>query len=280
MRVINTIHSLRAYINSIREQRYTVGLVPTMGAFHEGHLALMRRSLENGDCTVVSLFVNPTQFGPKEDLEKYPRDFNRDSQLAADFGVHALFAPTASEMYPEGFQTHISLPKIRSRYEGEIRPGHFDGVAAVCAKLFNLVQPQRAYFGQKDYQQLVLIQRMVCDLNFSMEIVPVPTVREPDGLAMSSRNAYLSPEERAVAPRLYLALRQAAEMAEQGEHKSAAIEEQAVHFLAEEPLIKVDYIKVADAEMLEPADLGDRPAVILGAIRIGSTRLIDNILLK
>ncbi len=258
----------------------TVGLVPTMGAFHEGHLALMRRSLENGDCTIVSLFVNPTQFGPKEDFEKYPRDFNRDSQLAADLGVHALFAPPASEMYPEGFQTNISLPKISSRYEGEIRPGHFDGVATVCAKLFNLVQPQRAYFGQKDYQQCVLIQRMVSDLNFNMEIVPVPTVREPDGLAMSSRNAFLSPEERTVAPDLYLALRQAAELAEQRERSAAAIKERAIHLLSEEPTIKVDYIEVADAESLEPCDLVDRSTVILGAIRLGSTRLIDNILLK
>jgi pantoate--beta-alanine ligase len=248
MKIIRTIAELRA-----RPRDGTVGLVPTMGAFHEGHLALFRAAREENDLVVASLFVNPAQFGAGEDLEKYPRDEERDARLAEEVGVDILFAPDADELYPPGFQTWVDVEELGRRLEGEYRPGHFRGVATVCLKLFNIVRPNRAYFGQKDAQQVAVIKRMVRDLDHEVRIRVVPTVRDPDGLALSSRNAYLSPEERELALQLPRAL-----ATRDPELARASLNG-----------LDVDYVEVADFE----------PRVLAGAVRVGETRLIDNVVL-
>jgi pantoate--beta-alanine ligase len=231
-----------------------VGLVPTMGAFHDGHLALFRAAREENDTVVASLFVNPAQFGAGEDLARYPRDEERDAALAAEAGVDLLFAPSSDELYPAGFQTWVDVEELGAILEGRHRPGHFRGVATICLKLFSLVRPDRAYFGQKDAQQVAVIKRMVADLNVPVEIRVVPTVRDENGLALSSRNAYLSPEERELALQLPRALAtkdpQAARAALNG--------------------LDVDYLEVADFQ----------PRVLAAAVRVGSTRLIDNVVLE
>jgi pantoate--beta-alanine ligase len=246
VKLVRTIAELRA-----EPPAGTVGLVPTMGAFHAGHLALFAAARDENDIVVVSLFVNPAQFGVGEDLETYPRDERRDAELAEQAGADVLFAPTADELYPPGFQTWVDVEELGSRLEGEHRPGHFRGVATICSKLFNIVRPDRAYFGQKDAQQAAVIKRMTRDLNHPVEIRVVPTVRDPDGLALSSRNAYLSPDERELAlqiPRA-LATRNAAEAR------------------ARLKGLEVDYVEVADLE----------PRVLVAAVRVGKTRLLDNI---
>jgi pantoate--beta-alanine ligase len=248
MKIVRTIAELRA-----RPRDGTVGLVPTMGAFHEGHLALFRAAREENDLVVASLFVNPAQFGAGEDLEKYPRDEERDARLAEEVGVDILFAPDADELYPPGFETWVDVEELGRRLEGEYRPGHFRGVATVCLKLFNIVRPNRAYFGQKDAQQVAVIKRMVRDLDHEVRIRVVPTVRDPDGLALSSRNAYLSPEERELALQLPRAL-----AARDPELARASLNG-----------LDVDYVEVADFE----------PRVLAGAVRVGETRLIDNVVL-
>jgi pantoate--beta-alanine ligase len=245
MRIVGTIAELRRDPPS-----GTVGLVPTMGAFHEGHLSLIRGARAENETVVVSLFVNPAQFGAGEDLERYPRDEQRDSGLAEDAGADLLFVPSAEEMYPPGFQTWIEVEELGRILEGEFRPGHFRGVATVCLKLFNLVRPQRAYFGQKDAQQAAVLKRMVRDLALDVEIRVLPTVRDPDGLALSSRNAYLSQEERGRALALPRALAQRDRSLLDG--------------------LEVDYFEVADFE----------PPVLAAAVRIGRTRLIDNVVLE
>ena len=233
----------------------TIGLVPTMGALHAGHRALLRRARAECDEVVMSLFVNPAQFGPDEDFDRYPRDEERDHAIAAEDGVDRVFAPTVAEMYPDGFATTVSVGELGRSFEGAHRPGHFDGVATVVAKLFNLVRPDAAYFGQKDAQQLAVIRRMTADLALGVEIRAVETVREPDGLALSSRNAYLSPEERRRAPSLHRAL---------VDRDPSLIEGD------------VDYLAVVDADTF--AEVDPRPgALVIGAARFGSTRLIDNI---
>ncbi len=286
MRTFHHIAELRAHLRAAREEGLTIGLVPTMGALHEGHLALVRRAENECDRTVVSIFVNPTQFGPNEDYDRYPRDLARDSRLCEEEGVEALFAPSVEEMYPcvDGVAsprclTTVHVSELTDRFEGQIRPGHFDGVATVCAKLFQIVQPHRAYFGQKDYQQLLVIQRMVADLNMPLIVVPVATVRDSDGLAMSSRNAYLSAEERMKATVLPRALQTAVSLYEAGERYPEKIERAMQDVLAEETGARVDYAAVVDPLTLAPLETVEHGAVALAAIRIGSTRLIDNMLL-
>jgi pantoate--beta-alanine ligase len=250
-----------------------------MGAFHEGHISLMRRSTDENDVSIVSLFVNPTQFGAGEDYERYPRDLARDSELAESAGVSALYCPSVEEMYPAGPEVTVRVSELGARWEGERRPGHFDGVAGVCARLFTILPADRAYFGQKDYQQLKVIQRLVRALHFRTEIVAMPTCREPDGLAMSSRNVYLNDRERAAAPLLYRGLSAARAEFDSGERSGPRLEAAVRRALAPERIVMEDYIAAVDSETLEPLKTVSDSAVILAAVRIGRTRLIDNLLL-
>ncbi len=258
----------------------SLGLVPTMGYLHEGHLALVRRARAENDLVAVSIFVNPSQFGPAEDYQTYPRDLQRDLALLEREGVDLVFAPSVEELYPPGFDTWVEMEGLAGRLEGESRPGHFRGVVTVVAKLFNIVRPHRAYFGQKDAQQLWLIGKMVADLNMDLELVAVPTVRETDGLALSSRNAYLSPQERRVAPILWKALTAARELWEGGEQDAEAIRKAMTALIEEESLARVDYVSVVDSDTLEELDAIDHPALVSLAVWIGETRLIDNITLE
>jgi len=257
-----------------------VGFVPTMGALHEGHLSLVRRAKQESDATIVSIFVNPAQFGPNEDYLKYPRDLRRDTELLAREGVDLLFAPSVEEMYANGFQTYATVEGAAEPLEGQFRPGHFRGVATVVLKLFNIVQPHVAYFGQKDAQQCAVVRRMVRDLNLSLEIVVCPIVREPDGLALSSRNTYLKPDERKAALALYRSLCRARELIEGGEHGADELTRQMRALIEAAPGSRIDYVAVADADTFEPrASLSGRTVLAL-AVWIGSTRLIDNMMVQ
>jgi len=276
MKVLSTITEFREVRKKLRG---SVGFVPTMGYLHEGHLVLVRRAREENKTVVVSIFVNPTQFGPSEDFARYPRDPERDLAMLEKEKVALVFMPSVEEMYPEGFCSWVELEKVTERLEGAVRPGHFRGVTTVVAKLFNIVQPTRAYFGQKDAQQVVVIKRMVADLNMNLDIVVVPTHREPDGLAMSSRNIYLSPEERQAALVLWKSLNLAQQLWRQGERKAERVQQQMIALIQKEPLAKIDYVSIAEPETLEEIAKIDRPALVSLAVRIGKTRLIDNITL-
>jgi pantoate--beta-alanine ligase len=283
VRVLRTKAELREALSGPRREGTRIGLVPTMGSFHEGHLSLIRRAREDCDLVVVSLFVNPTQFGPGEDLEAYPRDERRDIEAAEREGVDLLWAPTREEVYPEGFGTAVEVDaRLTGVLEGDPEhrgPSHFRGVTTVVAKLFNVVQPDVAYFGRKDAQQAVVLERMVRDLDFPVEIVVLPTVREPDGLAMSSRNAYLSGEERARARALSKALRAADEAARKGERSAAALT-RIVEGQLRDAGIEPEYVEARDAEDLSPlAELNGRPVLVAVAARIGRARLIDNVVI-
>lgn len=277
MKVVNSVAEMRAVRRGLTG---SVGLVPTMGYLHEGHLALVRRARSENETVVVSIFVNPTQFGAGEDFQTYPRDPERDLALLQGEEVDVVFMPPAEEMYPAHFSTWVDVQQITERLEGAFRPGHFRGVATVVAKLFNIVEPTRAYFGQKDPQQLIVIKRMVSDLNMNLELVAVPTVREPDGLAMSSRNTYLSPGERQAALVLWQALNLANQLWSEGERNAGKIRQKMKALIGSEPLAQIDYISVADAESLEELGEIDRPALVSLAVRVGKTRLIDNIVLS
>ena len=258
----------------------TLGLVPTMGYLHKGHLALVRRARAENGTLVVSIFVNPSQFGPSEDFGGYPRNMERDLALLSAEGVDMVFVPSAEEIYPPGFDTWVEVGTVAQRLDGEHRPGHFRGVATVVAKLFNIVRADKAYFGQKDGQQVAVIKRMVSDLNIAVDIVAVPTVRDPGGLALSSRNVYLTPEQRSAAPIIYRALCRARRLWEEGEESGERLRREVRHILEGEPLIeKIDYVSVADASSLEELDVIQRPAIVSVAVLMGKTRLIDNILL-
>lgn len=263
----------------MREKGAMIGLVPTMGALHEGHLTLIREAREQSDFVAVSIFVNPTQFGPTEDLARYPRTLEEDALKCEAEGVDLIFAPDAQEMYPPGFDSWVEIGGVTAMLEGESRPGHFRGVATVCLKLFNIMRADRAYFGQKDYQQLQVINKMVRDLDVPVEIVPVETVREPDGLALSSRNRYLNEEQRRAALILRSALEDAQVEYDSGCRDRRALEKTLRDKLSAQPVAEVDYAVIVDAESLLPIDNIDRPAVILLAVRIGATRLIDNTIL-
>jgi pantoate--beta-alanine ligase len=283
MRVISTVADMRQARQQMAGPPWRIGLVPTMGALHEGHLSLVRHARADDDTVVVSIFVNPTQFGPSEDYALYPRDPERDLALLRDLGTDLVFMPSAEEMYPKGFDTHVEVEKLTQRLEGASRPGHLRGVATVVTKLFNVVQPHRAYFGQKDAQQLAVIRRLTRDLDLPIEVVGLPTVREPDGLAMSSRNAYLSPEERKAALVLYRSLEAAQELWRSGVRDASLIRRRINEMLAAPAtggLARVDYVSVADAETLEELETVDRPALVSVAVRIGKTRLIDNVTLS
>ena len=268
-----------------RCQGHSIGFVPTMGALHAGHLELCRRARAENDRFVASIFVNPKQFGPHEDLNKYPRPFERDCDLLREAGCDALFAPDVSAMYGEaqgrrdkGQGCWVEVSPLDEMWEGVTRPGHIRGMATVVAKLFNITHPNRAYFGEKDFQQLRVVQLMVSDLNFDLEVVPVPTLRESDGLALSSRNAYLAPDERAAAATLHQALQSGAALAARGERDVAAIGRAIGAVLETQPLLRPQYIAVVDAQTLHSLEtLGEEPARLLAAVFVGKTRLIDNI---
>ncbi len=275
MEVIEKPEVMQQRSLELRQQGKVIGFVPTMGYFHEGHLSLMRRARQECDVVVVSIYVNPLQFGPREDFNRYPRDLPRDLKMAEEVGVDIIFAPKDEDMYPEGFQTFVEVTELTRGLEGFYRPGHFRGVTTVVAKLFNIVLPHKAYFGEKDFQQLRVVQRMVRDLNFPVEIIPCPTVREPDGLAMSSRNTYLNPEERRAATVLQRALQAADALFRQGERNVARLKAKAWEVLATEPSVRPQYLEIVDAETLTPVFTIERPAVILVAAFVGNARLID-----
>lgn len=277
---INTVKELQGAIGSEKAKGKKIGFVPTMGYFHEGHLALMREAKKRSDIVIVSIFINPTQFGPNEDLDKYPRDLERDRKMAKSVGTDILFVPSVVEMYPDGYATYIKVTGITDVLCGKSRPGHFEGVATVVAKLLNIVSPDVAFFGQKDWQQLAVIKRMVCDLNIDVEIVGIPTVREVDGLAMSSRNTYLSPKEREAALILSKSLSLAHDIVRSGgadaDRLAAAIKEK----IEAEELVELEYLEICDPESLAPVDRLEADTLIAVAARVGGTRLIDNTIVQ
>ena len=277
MLTVITLPELRSRRDSLPGR---VGLVPTMGYLHEGHLSLVRRAREECDQVIVSIFVNPTQFGPQEDLSRYPRDLDRDLSLLEPLGVDLVWMPTAEMMYSPGYQTWVEVGEVTRPLEGAMRPGHFRGVTTVVAKLFNAVQPDRAYFGQKDAQQAAVIRQMTRDLSYPIEIVVCPIVREPDGLAMSSRNVYLNPEQRKAATVLYRSLHAAKEAYDHGERDAEKLRGMVKEVLASEPLAQVQYVSCADYKTLEELETVTGKALLSMAVFVGKTRLIDNIILK
>ncbi|UCG38254.1 MAG: pantoate--beta-alanine ligase, partial [bacterium] len=279
MKIITTIDQMQEHSDRLIDQGDRIGFVPTMGFLHEGHLSLMRRAREENHALVVSIFVNPTQFGPGEDYDSYPRDLEGDASMCREVGCDVLFSPSAQEMYPEGSLTTVSVTRLTEGLCGASRPGHFDGVSTVVNKLLNIVKPHRAYFGLKDYQQFKVISRMVRDLNMDVDIIGLPTVREPDGLAMSSRNAYLTGEERRSALALSRSLDLAREMFAGGVRDAAAIEAMVRETVQTEPFTRIDYVSVVDPEELTPLTVIADGALLALAVFVGDARLIDNALL-
>jgi pantoate--beta-alanine ligase len=276
MKVIKSVEKMQSFSENLRRQGKVIAFVPTMGYFHEGHLHLMKEAKKMADCVVVSIYVNPTQFGPKEDFSKYPRDFNRDLEMADSVGVDVIFYPADKEMYPSGYQTYVDVENVTRNLCGTSRPGHFRGVTTVCNKLFNIVQPHIAVFGKKDFQQFITVKRMVDDLNMSLEIIGLPTVREADGLAMSSRNKYLNKDERASALALFKALKLAQKLYSGKKRKASVIIRAAEKLIKKSPYTIIDYIKICDTETLKDVDIIKTQAVIALAVKVGTTRLIDN----
>ena len=276
MEIISTPGEMQRWSEQARRRGETIAFVPTMGFLHEGHLTLMREGRKRASMLASSLFVNPTQFGPNEDFARYPRNFERDCEMMRTVPVDALFAPAPEAMYPPGSQTWVEATEITKGLCGDHRPGHFRGVTTVVAKLFNIVKPHCALFGEKDYQQLRAIERMVRDLNFDLEIVPVPTVREPDGLAMSSRNAYLTPDQREQALSLSRALAAAGACLKAGARDPGQLADAAKAVLQSTPGVRIEYVEAVDAETLKPMGAIDRPVVVAVAAQVGATRLIDN----
>ncbi len=277
--VADTIEAVRSAVAIARRSGRTIGFVPTMGALHEGHAALVRAAASTSDFVVVSVFVNPTQFGPSEDFAKYPRTLDADNRLCADAGAQLVFAPNATEMYPESSLTFVEVQELDAELCGPRRPGHFRGVCTVVLKLLNIVGPDVVHFGAKDFQQARIIQQMVHDLNVPVAVKVEPTVREADGLAMSSRNRYLSPTERAAAPAIYRALQHVKECVAAGELDCARLESALESELATIPGARVDYARILDAETLTPLPRRDRPMVAAVAVFLGTTRLIDNVVI-
>jgi pantoate--beta-alanine ligase len=279
MRICNTIEDMRAACRAARRGGKRLGFVPTMGALHEGHLSLVRAAKALCDAVAASIFVNPMQFGPTEDLAKYPRSFERDRELLENEGVDLLFAPSVEEMYPAGAVTWVTVEELSSKLDGRSRPGHFRGVTTVVAKLFHVVEPDAALFGQKDAAQVAIVRRMVRDLNFHVEIVACPIVREPDGLAMSSRNAYLDPQQRKQALVLHRSLLRVKKSWEAGERAAAKLAAAAREEFAGEKPVRLDYFEIVDPGSLDPVESVARGALVAVAAFVGTTRLIDNILL-
>jgi len=274
MKIINTIAEMRFFRSQITDM---VGFVPTMGYLHEGHLSLVKQARIENSVVIVSIFVNPTQFGPGEDYAVYPRDPDRDFDLLQKEKTDVVFMPSVEDMYPLGFNSWVKVDGITERLEGACRPGHFQGVTTVVAKLFNIVEPTRAYFGQKDAQQAVVIKKMVADLNMNLEVVVLPTIREENGLAMSSRNIYLDPEKRKAAIILFKALTLAHQLYNEGERGAEHLRQEMVSLINKEPLAKIDYVSIADLETLEELSTINHSALASIAVRIGSIRLIDNV---
>ncbi len=286
MNILRTIDEARAACTRIRQDGKRLGLVPTMGALHEGHLSLVRSARAQTNVVAVSIFVNPLQFGPNEDFNRYPRAFERDCALLEAEGVALVFAPTPQDMYGPDFgsaassnSTFVEVPGLSDKLEGKTRPGHFRGVTTVVSKLFHIVAPDAAFFGQKDAQQAVILRRMVRDLDLPVEMVVCPIVREPDGLAMSSRNAYLDPQQRRAAPVLHRALMRVQTMADTGERDARRLAEAGREIIAEEPSARLDYLEVVDRETLDPVADISRGALVVAAAYFGATRLIDNLVL-
>jgi pantoate--beta-alanine ligase len=280
MEVIEAVAAMQSWADRTRAAGERIGFVPTMGYLHDGHLSLVREARQRTGRCVASIYVNPLQFGPNEDFERYPRAAERDRAQLSAAGVDVLFAPTVTEMVPSGYQTTVSVAKLTKGLCGSSRPGHFDGVTTVVAKLFNAVKPHVALFGEKDFQQLAAIRRMTRDLGFDVEVAGMPIVREADGVAMSSRNAYLSESERVAARCLNRARQTAADAVAAGERNASRVVERANAVLEAEPLANVDYVEIVDAEELQPVASIDRPCLFALAVRIGNTRLIDNIVLE
>jgi pantoate--beta-alanine ligase len=279
LKICTTIHEMRAASRAVRRAGKRLGFVPTMGALHQGHISLVQAARVSSDVVVASIFVNPTQFGPNEDLAKYPRSFDRDCEMLEREGVELLFAPPVEEMYPPGAMTWITVEGLSDKLDGRSRPGHFRGVTTVVAKLFHAVEPDAAFFGQKDAAQVAIIRRMVRDLNMAVEIVVCPIVREADGLAMSSRNAYLDPEQRKQALVLHRSLLRVQELAEEGERDAGRLLAAGREKFAQEKSVRLDYFEIVDAETLDPMENVAGGALVAVAAYVGGTRLIDNILL-
>lgn len=280
MKVIEDIQRMAMLSKILKKESKTIGFIPTMGYLHDGHISLIKAAKQHTDVAVVSIFVNPIQFSPKEDLDKYPRDFKRDEEMARLAGSDVLFYPSAGDMYPEGYATYVEVERVSDALCGASRPGHFKGVATVVTKLFGIVKPDIAYFGQKDAQQTIVIKKMVEDLNMDVEIKVIPTVREKDGLAMSSRNIYLSEPERKDALCLYQALGKAEAAVRSGERDVSKMIKTMEGVVKEKPTAKIDYIQAVDAKTLNPVDTVSGDTLIALAVFIGDTRLIDNAILK
>ncbi len=277
MQIVSTMREMSCISDELRKGGKTIVLVPTMGYFHEGHLSLMREGRRRGDVLVVSLFVNPTQFGEGEDYQTYPRDFSRDKGLVEGMGVDILFVPTVEQMYPEVYQTFVEVERVTKPMEGQFRPSHFRGVTTVVAKLFNIVKPHIAIFGEKDFQQLAVIRRMVEDLNMGVEIIGMPIVREADGLAMSSRNRYLTSDQRKAALSLNRSLQEASQLFRSGERNPGRIIDAVERVIEPERDVTIEYVEVRDAKTLEEIEMIEGQAVIALAIKVGKVRLIDNL---
>lgn len=276
MKIIKTVSEMQDFRKTLPEP---VGLVPTMGYLHAGHISLVRKAKEENASVVVSIFVNPTQFGPNEDFEKYPRDMEGDTEMLEEEGVDVLFAPDALEMYPSDFNSRVEVTGITQKLEGNCRPGHFRGVTTVVNKLFNIIRPDKAYFGQKDAQQAIVINKMVKDLNMNVDVVTCSTIREEDGLAMSSRNVYLSDEDRQAATVLYRSLMLVKDLYDQGERNAETIRKEMVRLIKTEELAKIEYVSVADTVTLDELDEITGKALVSMAVKFGKTRLIDNVVL-
>jgi len=279
MNIFRTSNEMQQAALQLKRQGKTIAFVPTMGFLHEGHASLLREGRKRGDILVLSIFVNPIQFGINEDLDRYPRNWEQDCRIAEACGVDIVFAPGSADMYPPGFQTGITVRELSLPLCGSSRPGHFDGVATVVTKLFSLVQPDVALFGRKDYQQLAIIRRMTADLNLPVQILGMPIVREDDGLAMSSRNSYLSPTERQSALCLYRAVVRVRERYAAGERSAATLRDEALMVISREPLATIDYLELRDGSTLEPTQTADNGTLLALAVKLGQTRLIDNTLL-
>ena len=277
MKIIKTISEMRELRKTLPEP---VGFVATMGYLHEGHISLVRKAKEENASVMVSIFVNPTQFGPNEDFEKYPRDIDGDLEILEEEGVDAVFAPEADEIYPKDFNSRVEVIGITQKLEGNCRPGHFRGVTTIVNKLFNIVTPNKAYFGQKDAQQAIVINKMVKDLNMNLEVITCPTIREPDGLAMSSRNVYLRPEDRQSATVLYRALMLAKDLYQQGERNAETVRTEMVRLIKTEEPARIDYVSVADPVTLDELDEISGKALVSLAVKFYKTRWIDNIVLE
>jgi pantoate--beta-alanine ligase len=280
MRTISKTAEMQDAVNREKSLGKTIGFVPTMGFLHEGHLSLVRDSLKKADVTVVSIFVNPTQFGPKEDFKDYPRDIHRDTEVLEKEGVGYLFFPGNEEMYPDGYKTYVEVPDLQDKLCGRSRPGHFRGVCTVVLKLFNIVDPDFAYFGQKDAQQAIILKRMAEDLNLKVKVEVLPTVREEDGLALSSRNTYLSQEERRAALVLSRSLDEARQMVENGERDAGRIKNRIREVISQEPLARIDYVEIVDMDDLDPVNEIENEALAALAVFIVKVRLIDNTILR